>query len=193
MRLSRIEFLAMNNPLRRFMQKHFELPHFQSMGLFVGGKDVLEIGCGSGYAAGLFYDLRPKSYVGIDLMPEQITLALKRGLPGLEFRVMDTADLGAFPGGSKDVVVIFGILHHVPEWRKALEECARVLRPGGWLYVEEPDGEMLGRWDRAFGLDHPAPGHFTLVEFAGAMEKAGFRVENRKRHFGFGIFAARKQ
>ena len=31
----------------------------------------------------------------------------------------------------------FGIIHHVPQWRRALAEVARVLKPGGRFYAEE--------------------------------------------------------
>jgi ubiquinone/menaquinone biosynthesis C-methylase UbiE len=84
------------------------------MGLLTGQEgDILEIGCGSGYGAVLLSELRPKSYVGIDLMPEQIALAHQRRLPNAEFMVQDAAQL-PFADESKDVVVIFGVLHHIP-------------------------------------------------------------------------------
>ena len=35
------------------------------------------------------------------------------------------------PTATYDAVFDFGILHHVTEWRCALAEVARVLRPGG--------------------------------------------------------------
>jgi hypothetical protein len=55
------------------------------------------------------------------------------------------------PDRSFDAVVFFNSLHHVPEEQMdaALAEAARVLRPDGLLYVQEPvaDGEFfeLGR------------------------------------------------
>jgi ubiquinone/menaquinone biosynthesis C-methylase UbiE len=121
----------MNSGGRRLVQRWIEFPLFRRLGLKAEGQDVLEVGCGAGYGAVLIGRLRPRSYVGVDLMPEQIELAQARGLPGAEFLVMDAAEMGRIDDASKDCVVIFGILHHIPKWREVLRECHRVLRPGG--------------------------------------------------------------
>ena len=47
MKLSDVEFRAMNTWWRRWGQKNFELPLFRRLGLEIKGKDVLEIGCGN--------------------------------------------------------------------------------------------------------------------------------------------------
>ena len=44
----------------------------------------------------------------------------------------------SFRGGSKDAVVSFDVLEHVPDYRKALREFARVLKPGGVLVMTVP-------------------------------------------------------
>lgn len=41
--------------------------------------------------------------------------------------------------GAVDAVVCSGVLHHLPHWRDAVREAARVLRPGGVLIVREPN------------------------------------------------------
>ena len=120
MRLSDIEFKAMNNPLRRYFQKHIEFRNFRWLGLTVKHKNILEIGCGSGYGAVLLSTLEPRSYIGIDLMPEQIALTGQWHLPGYTFRVMDAADMQEILSISKDIIVIFGILHHIPQWREVV-------------------------------------------------------------------------
>ena len=47
------------------------------------------------------------------------------------------------PSGEADYVVFFNSLHHVPHavMGKALDEAARVLRPGGLVYISEPIAE----------------------------------------------------
>ena len=190
MRLSDREFRAMNNPLRRFVQRRVEFPTFRRMGLEAGGKDVLEIGCGSGYGAVLLSSLRPKSYVGIDLMPEQIELARQVELQDAAFQVMDATDLAAFEDASKDLVVIFGILHHVPRWSRVIKEIRRVLRPGGELYLEEPSEFLIRPWDRLFKWGHSPEAQFGLPALELELEHAGFDLDRRKRRHLFGYYRA---
>jgi SAM-dependent methyltransferase len=97
-------------------------------------------------------------------------------LPGLarraEFREEDAADL-SFPAGSFDAVVEFGILHHVPPWRGALGEVARVLRPGGSFAFEDLTRAAV---DAQPWFDHPPEGRFSAAEFRRGIEGAGLSV-----------------
>ncbi len=154
MKLSDVEFRAMNTWWRRWGHKHFELPLFQRLGMDVKNKDVLEIGCGNGYGAFLLNQLQPKSYIGLDMMEEQIAIARQK-YPQYKFIVQDAADLSQFADASKDVIVIFGVLHHIPEWRKTLDEIARVLKPNGQLFLEEPRGMDVKFFDFFFRWGHP--------------------------------------
>lgn len=192
MRLSQREFNAMNNPLRRLVQEAVEYPILRGMGLGPDPGDVLEIGCGSGYGAALLARLKPRSYIGIDLMPEQIALAQARGLNQAEFIVGDATDLVCFADGSKDTIVIFGILHHIPEWRKVVCESARLLRVGGKFFIEEPDGELIRRFDRLFNWGHPGLYPFRLRDFEAALAENNLNLLRRLRTLGFGWYAAQK-
>ena len=154
MKLSAPEFRAMQSLPRKLGQRFFEMPVFRQMGLDLQNKDVLEIGCGSGYGAYLLNQLDPKSYIGLDVMEEQIKLARMK-YPQYSFLLQDAADLSQFASASKDVVIIFGVLHHIPDWRKAIDEIARVLKPGGSLFLEEPRGVDIKAFDFLFRWGHP--------------------------------------
>lgn len=192
MKLSDKEFKAMGTPLRRTLQRTVEYPNFVRMGLQAQDSDILEIGCGSGYGASLLYKQHPRSYLGIDLMPEQLALAERLSLPGAEFRLADASDLGLVADQSKDLVVIFGVLHHIPEWRKVVSECGRVLRPGGRLFVEEPDGGFILGWERLFHWGHPDE-MLRLRQLEAALQQNGMQIQRKLYAFGFGVYAAKKE
>ena len=154
MKLSKPEFRAMQSLPRKLGQRFFEMPLFKHMGLDLYNKDVLEIGCGSGYGAYLLNQLAPKSYLGLDVMEEQIALA-KNKYPKFQFIVQGAEDLSQFADASKDTVIIFGVLHHIPDWRKAIDEITRVLKPNGSLFLEEPRGMDIKVFDAFFRWGHP--------------------------------------
>src|SRR5436190_14289535 len=149
MKLSDIEFRAMDSWWRRWGQEYFEIPLFGRMGLDIRNKDLLEIGCGNGYGAYLIHQRAPRSYIGLDVMEEQIEKARKR-YPYINFLIQDATDLSQFGEASQDVVIIFGVLHHIPEWRKVIGEVQRVLKPGGSFFIEESRGTDLKLFDFFF-------------------------------------------
>jgi ubiquinone/menaquinone biosynthesis C-methylase UbiE len=164
MKLSDKEFQVMNNPARQFLQRTVEFPLFKSMGLSGERQDILEIGCGSGYGATLLATLKPSSYV---------------------------TDLSGFADASKDVVVIFGVLHHIPPWREVIAECCRVLRSGGQLFLEEPGGRVLEFFDQLFHWGHPSGG-FRLKELEDYLIRVGFTICEKRWLCGFGVYRAEK-
>jgi len=178
MKLSELEFRAMDSSWRRWGQEHIEVPFFQRMGLDVRNKDVLEIGCGNGHGAYLLNQRSPRSYVGLDLMEEQIEKARKR-YPQYQFLVQDAADLSQFGETSKDVVIIFGVLHHIPEWRKVIDEIKRVLRPDGSFFVEEPRGMDLKLFDFFFRWGHP-DSDFGIHRMEEYLKSRGFTIHSKQ-------------
>jgi ubiquinone/menaquinone biosynthesis C-methylase UbiE len=193
MRLTDREFRAMNSGARRFLQRTVEFPLFRKMGLTDAQCDILEIGCGSGYGAVLLATLSPRSYVGVDIMPEQIALAQKRQLANAAFMLRDATDLSCFPDETKDIVVIFGILHHIPQWRAVIRECHRVLRQGGKVFVEEPDERLMAGAQRLLPDAHPRDALFRLRDLEGYLSANGFIVLERRWAFAMGFFCAQKQ
>lgn len=188
-RLSEREFRAMNNPGRRLFQRLCEFQLLKWFGVPITGREVLEVGCGSGYGAQLLATLKPRSYVGFDFMPEQVDLARKR-MPEAEFFVQDATAVKDISTASKDTVVVFGVLHHIPEWKAAVNEIARILRPGGEVYLEEPDGGVIDWFDRIFEWGHPVT--FRLGELEAYLHVSGFRIIRQLRTVGFGIYRMQK-
>ena len=104
MKLSDVEFRAMDSWWRRWGQANFEVPLFQRMGLDLRNKDALEIGCGNGYGSDLLTRRAPRSYIGLDVMEEQIEKA-RKCYPDPQFLLQEATDLSQFADRSKDVVI----------------------------------------------------------------------------------------
>jgi ubiquinone/menaquinone biosynthesis C-methylase UbiE len=184
MLLNRIEYWAMNNPMRGFVQRHYEAPRLKRLSGSTA-ESVLEIGCGQGTGARIIHDLfAPREYVGIDLDPRMIRRARTKAsaLPNATFLEGDVTDLG-FADASFDLVVDFGIVHHVPNWKDALAEVHRALKVGGEFLFEDLCVET---WERGIGIpfkkiaDHPYEQMFRKREFTDELEALGFDVETHE-------------
>jgi SAM-dependent methyltransferase len=97
------------------------------------GARTLDLGCGPGAFSDLF---EAGDYVGVDLNARYIDHA-RRTRKGA-FIVSDAKHVD-LPDGRFDQVLIFGLLHHLPddEARGVLSECRRLLVAGGRVLVIE--------------------------------------------------------
>jgi len=184
-RLNDVELAAMQTRARLLTQRMWELPAFVRMldgaGVRLHGKRLLDAGCGSGYGLALLKErFAPVRLLGIDLMPEQIERARARGVRGAELRVGDITSIEE-PDGAFDGVFVFGILHHVPEWRAALRELARVLAPGGVLCVEELHGRTAALSDRFMHTSHPREAAFDWPTLRAGMRDAGLEILDERK------------
>jgi ubiquinone/menaquinone biosynthesis C-methylase UbiE len=98
---------------------------------------MLDIGCGTGFVIDLLRDTFAEIH-GLDATPamlEQVdttngNITLHEGI----------AEELPFADESFDLVTAYSVLHHLADHRPVLAEAARVLRPGGVLYVDlEPN------------------------------------------------------
>jgi ubiquinone/menaquinone biosynthesis C-methylase UbiE len=100
------------------------------------GLRVLEVGCGAGYDA-VAICAAGASYTGIDLAPQNISRTKAHlALFDLRGEILEAdAEELPFADGSFDVVYSNGVMHHLPDMRRAFAEAHRVLRPGGEAYI----------------------------------------------------------
>ncbi len=193
--LNRLEFMLMNNPVRACVQKHFEGPRFERMGGTLPGGYALEVGCGRGVGTEIILDrFRAARVDAIDLDPKMVQLAQKR-LAGRAAKlwVADATRLEVLDS-TYDAAFDFGIIHHIPNWRNALAEIWRVLKPGGRFYAEEALRDIISqRLCRAL-FHHPWEDPFDHHQFIDALRQAGFQVLATNQLWRrFGWYFARKQ
>jgi 2-polyprenyl-6-hydroxyphenyl methylase/3-demethylubiquinone-9 3-methyltransferase len=104
------------------------------------GALLVDLGCGAGLLAP---HLAGKGYrhVGVDLTRSALAQAAAYGV------TVVNADATAVPlsAGCADVVAAGELLEHVPDWRRAVAEACRLLRPGGLLVLDTLNDTLLSR------------------------------------------------
>lgn len=106
------------------------------MSAFFDNIQFLEIGCGMGTDA-LQIAKKGIEVTAIDLTDEGIRLAKDRfslNNYSADLRIADAENL-PFEDTYFDIVYSFGVLHHIPDTQKAINEIYRVLKPGGEAYI----------------------------------------------------------
>jgi len=164
-------------------QYHFEKLHYLLRLVdFDGyrGRSVLEIGCGAGVDLARFAK-GGADVTGVDLSASAIDLArtnfAQQGLSG-RFEVADAERL-PFPDTAFDLVYANGVVQYTANPRRLVEECRRVLKPGG-----EAIFQVYNRWSWLNALskvmkvsleheDAPVLQTFSIGEFRRLL--AGFR------------------
>jgi len=106
----------------------------------LGGQRIIELGCGAAQLSRALLQRHPDSEVtGLEVDERQHAKNLATPQAGLTFVA---AGAQAIPSADAcfDLALMLKSLHHVPMalLAVALQEAARVLRPGGHLYVSEP-------------------------------------------------------
>lgn len=186
---NKIESWAMKHPVRRWLLRRIEFPRFErAIGKYLAQKPVksLEIGCGAGFTSELLsrsFDF--ESMDSIDLDPDMVLTAKKRNKEAaISFSEGNATEL-TFGDMHFDVVFEFGIFHHIPDWKKSIEEVYRVLKPGGLFMLEDLHiGSFYGTPLRAFlrGItDHPYGEMFTFEAFRDELEKVGFIILEQEK------------
>lgn len=118
------------------------------------GARVLDVGCGGGLLSEAMAR-EGASVLGVDLSAELIDIAKLHRLESkqagavldLDYRVQSVEALADAEPGTFDAITCMEMLEHVPDPASILEACARLLKPGGRLFVS-----TINRTPAAFAL-----------------------------------------
>lgn len=189
---------------------------YEMMGLYGEHKDevILDFGCGpANDLIGFLVETKAKKIIGMDVSPFALSLASRRlllhGFGSDRVVLVQSEDNGIIDlqDAIIDHVNCQGVLHHVSEPQKTLNEFYRVLKPGGsatimvynynslylHLYVayrlqiqsgKDAGLEIKDAFSRnTDGPDCPIAYPYTPEEFTALCENAGFSVDYKGGYF----------
>ena len=155
---------------------------------------VLDLGCGDGLNIMLLNQMGVKKPVGMDISKKLLKMAQERN-PKTKFFV-GSAQKTPFKPNSFDIVLIDSVLHHLMEYKDAVKEFKRILKPGGRLCFMEPHQSLIrraidficilplsnyypiiGKRAKAYKEEYDLMIHWlaTEGEFLNTLEKHGFK------------------
>ncbi|SIR03928.1 bifunctional 2-polyprenyl-6-hydroxyphenol methylase/3-demethylubiquinol 3-O-methyltransferase UbiG [Pseudacidovorax sp. RU35E] len=101
------------------------------------GKRVLDVGCGGGILSDAMAR-RGADVLGIDLATKALKVAqlhaLDAGTPRVRYRETSVEALAEEAPSSFDVVTCMEMLEHVPQPASVVRACAKLVKPGGWVF-----------------------------------------------------------
>lgn len=178
---------------------------------------VLEYGCGGGSDA-LSFLRRSCRVTAVDVQPNNVAtteLRVREDTDGSVFRtrltthVLERSQVIPVGSASFDVISAHGVLHHIqrPIVNEVVAEFARLLKPGGWLYVmlytvqlAMEQRETVAKLQKQHGLSYgealgwAIDGHgcpwaevYTSGEAATLLASGGFTVRSAYTYHG-GLF-----
>lgn len=110
------------------------------------GSKVLDAGCGTGVLTRYIHDNFPAIDIeGFDYSPVRVDEAQKR-IANSPYKInffQDNIQQMSRPDESYDVIVSRYVIEHLENPKLAIKEMARLLKPGGMLYIIDFDGIFI--------------------------------------------------
>jgi 2-polyprenyl-6-hydroxyphenyl methylase/3-demethylubiquinone-9 3-methyltransferase len=116
----------------------------------VEGQRVLDVGCGGGILSDSMAR-KGADVLGIDLATKALRVArlhaLEAQTPRIQYREISAEALADEVPASFDTVTCMEMLEHVPDPQSVVSACARLVKPGGWVFFS-----TINRNPKAFAL-----------------------------------------
>ena len=137
---------------------------------YCGDKDVLEAACGNGQGLGYLAG-KAGSITAGDISPELLARARSHYGARIALQRLDAHRL-PFADSSLDVVILFEAIYYLASPERFVEECRRVLRPGGLVLIATANKDLFD-----FNPSPYASRYLGTVELNELFRSHGFGVE----------------
>ncbi|MFM2052005.1 MAG: bifunctional 2-polyprenyl-6-hydroxyphenol methylase/3-demethylubiquinol 3-O-methyltransferase UbiG [Pseudomonadota bacterium] len=112
------------------------------------GRRVVDVGCGGGILSEAMAR-KGAQVLGVDLAERSLKVAqlhaMEAGIAGVTYREVAAETLAEEQPGQFDVVTCMEMVEHVPDPGSIVAACAKLVRPGGWVFLS-----TLNRNPRSF-------------------------------------------
>jgi cytosine/adenosine deaminase-related metal-dependent hydrolase/ubiquinone/menaquinone biosynthesis C-methylase UbiE len=134
------------NPLLLLEQRYVE-----RMVPEMSGRDVCDLGCGSGRWLSYLAEKKPRSLTGIDTSAAMLRIAREKRIPGVELHQCGCEET-PFPENSFDVILSSFVLSYIDDIERMAVEANRIARHGCHLFLSDmhPETQDQLGWKRAF-------------------------------------------
>jgi len=110
----------------------------------LAGKTVLDVGCGGGILSEGMAGLGA-NVTGIDLGDKPLQVAKLHLLESgkqVEYQKISVEEFAAGQAGAYDIVTCMEMLEHVPNPQSVITACAKLAKPGGWVFFSTLNRNM---------------------------------------------------
>lgn len=169
------------NPIRTDYVKKF---------VDLNDKSLLDLGCGGGVLSESMAE-NGAHVTGIDLAEDSLEIAklhLYESKHNINYINQSAEDFASQNENSFDVIVCMEMLEHVPDPQSIVNACAKILKPGGWLFLStlnrSPESMVLGIFmaEHVMGLVPKGTHHYNQFikpsELASGVEKSQLIVKD---------------
>ena len=159
----------------------------------LAGQTVLDVGCGGGILSDSMAR-KGADVTGIDLGTKALRVArlhaLEAQTPRVQYREISVEDLAKESPSAFDTVTCMEMLEHVPDPHSVVSACARLVKPGGWVFFS-----TINRNAKAFALAIVAAEYLLKMLPRGTHEYAKLirpsELAAACRHAGLEVFHTR--
>jgi 2-polyprenyl-3-methyl-5-hydroxy-6-metoxy-1,4-benzoquinol methylase len=164
---------------KRIQADHLERYKFAAR--YAQGKSVLDIACGEGYSATMIVAAGATSYDGVDINQNLTIYANKKY--GSNIICYYTSDISSFDSGRRyDLITCFETIEHVPNYKSALLNLHKLLKPDGLLLISSPNRVITSPNCNSFADKPENKFHtqeFTPDELLEMLRRSGFSAQVR--------------
>ncbi|MFH2067786.1 MAG: class I SAM-dependent methyltransferase [Pseudomonadota bacterium] len=139
-------------------------------GQYCRNKDVVEVASGTGQGLGYLASVSGSFEAG-DYSEKILSITRRHYGDRIALRQFDAQEL-PFDPQSKDVIILFEAIYYIPDAKRFIMECRRVLRPGGVVLIATANKDLYD-----FNPSPHSYHYYNAKELNGLFDRAGFDTE----------------